>query len=112
VVNDQIGCPTWVVDLAKALHHILEQGPPYGVYHCSSKGACSWYDFAKLILELDGIATPVKPWSSAELDRPAKRPAYSVLRNFCLEMTIGDPMRGYDVAIKDYLAASPQPISS
>src|SRR5262245_11957329 len=61
VVNDQVGCPTWVVDLAKALYRILEQCPPHGVYHCSSNGACSWYDFAKLILELDGIATLVKP---------------------------------------------------
>lgn len=106
VVNDQVGCPTSVVDLARALHMILAQRPPYGLYHCSSKGSCSWYDFARMIVELEGSATPVKPWTSAELNRPAKRPSYSVLRNFCLEATIGDPMRTWQEAVKEYLAAS------
>ncbi|MFO0982105.1 MAG: dTDP-4-dehydrorhamnose reductase [Planctomycetota bacterium] len=106
VVDDQTGCPTWALDLARALYLILAQQPPYGIYHCSSAGSCTWFHFARTILELVGSKTPVNPWTSQELNRPAKRPTYSVLRNFCLEMTIGDPMRNWQDAVKEYLGES------
>jgi dTDP-4-dehydrorhamnose reductase len=104
VVNDQTGCPTWAKDLARALYLILDKRPAYGLFHCSNNGSCTWFDFASAILDRGGIKTPVHPWTTKELNRPAKRPAYSVLRNFCLEMTIGDPMRSWEEALKDYLS--------
>jgi len=104
VVDDQIGSPTYSVDLAAQLVRIAELQPPYGVYHCSNNGSCSWFGFAKEILHLAGLDhVEVKPMKSDKLDRPAKRPAHSVLRNFHLQNTIGDEMRQWVVALQDYI---------
>jgi dTDP-4-dehydrorhamnose reductase len=99
VVNDQTVCPTRAADLARALVLLLEKGAP-GVYHASSRGECTWYDFAREILRLRGRpAHPLVPVSTTEFARPAPRPAYSVLRNLHLELTIGDPMPHWTEAI-------------
>jgi dTDP-4-dehydrorhamnose reductase len=106
VVDDQVGCPTYTLDLARALVRIADQRPPYGVYHCSNGGSCSWFDFAGKILELAGMGhVPLRPITSDRLDRPAKRPAHSVLRNYHLALILGDPMRPWEEALSDYLAS-------
>ena len=107
VVDDQVGCPTWARDLARTLLLILEENPGYGTYHCSSQGACSWYEFTEAILSAAGV-TPASlaPMKSSELDRPAPRPAHSVLRNYVLEQTLGDPMPEWRAAMEAYLEAS------
>jgi dTDP-4-dehydrorhamnose reductase len=79
VVDDQRGCPTYVGHLAAAVRELLER--PYGVWHLAADGDCTWADFAEAIFEEAGIDCRVRRISAAELDRPAARPAYSVLRS-------------------------------
>lgn len=102
VVNDQRGNPTHANDLA---YHILKliETEEYGIYHCTGKGECSWYDFAKTIIELSKEECEVKPCSSEEYKTPAKRPEYSSLDNMMLRNTIGDEMRDWKDAIKSFI---------
>lgn len=102
VVNDQMGTPTSTVDLAKVIIKLVED-KNYGIFHCTCKGECTWYDFTKEIFRLQGINTEVIPCVTEEFPRPAKRPAYSVLRNYMLELTTGDITRDWRESIKEYL---------
>ena len=82
VVFDQAGTPTYALDLAKAIAVVLEKfdGSQTGIYHYSNEGACSWYDFTKMIAEYNGTTEcDVQPCHSNEFPSPVKRPAYSVL---------------------------------
>ena len=103
VVNDQIGNPTNANDLA---HHILKLAltEQYGVYHCTGNGECSWYDFAVKIAEYSGFGDVVLPCTTEEYPTPTKRPAYSSLRNLALECSIGDEMRDWKEALKEYIS--------
>lgn len=78
VVHDQVGSPTYAADLAAAIARLLRDGRT-GCYHVTNGGACSWHAFAVEILRQAGVAAPVEPITTAELGRPAPRPAYSVL---------------------------------
>ena len=78
VGRDQIGCPTWTVELSKGLIYIMES-KPYGIYHICGKNETSWYDFAKEIFRQEGLNVNLIPCSSEEFIRPAKRPKYSVM---------------------------------
>lgn len=102
VVNDQRGNPTNCEDLA---YHILKVSVTenYGIYHCTGTGECSWYDFAKKIVELSHIPCTVSPCSTEQSNRPAKRPAYSSLENRHLKETVGDLMRPWEVALEEYI---------
>jgi len=102
VVDDQRGNPTHANDLA---YHILKliETEEYGVYHCTGKGECSWYDFAKMIIELSGEKCEVNPCTSEEYKTPAKRPEYSSLDNMMLRCTVGDEMRDWKEAIKSFI---------
>lgn len=102
VVDDQRGTPTSTVDLAKVIIKLIEN-KEYGVYHCTCKGECTWYDFAKEIFRIKGIDIEVIPCTTAEFPRPAKRPKYSVLRNYGLENSIGDITRNWQDALEKYL---------
>ena len=82
VVFDQVGTPTYALDLAKAVAVVLERfdGTQTGVYHYSNEGVCSWYDFTKMIAEYNGTTDcDVQPCHSNEFPSPVKRPSYSVL---------------------------------
>lgn len=79
VVDDQRGTPTYVGHLAAATRRILLL--PHGVYHVAPEGEATWADFAEAIFEEAGLPTRVRRISTAELGRPAPRPAYSVLRS-------------------------------
>jgi dTDP-4-dehydrorhamnose reductase len=79
VVDDQRGSPTYVGHLAAATRELVEL--PQGVYHLAADGDCTWAEFAEAIFEDAGIACRVRRISTAELGRPAPRPAYSVLRS-------------------------------
>lgn len=82
VVFDQVGTPTYALDLAKAIAVVLERydGTQTGVYHYSNEGVCSWYDFTKMIAEYNGTtACNVQPCHSNEFPSPVARPSYSVL---------------------------------
>ena len=103
VVNDQRGNPTHANDLA---HHILKliETEEYGVYHCTGKGECTWYDFASLIMELSGRSCKVTPVTSEQYKTPAKRPEYSSLDNMMLRCTVGDEMRDWKEALKSFMS--------
>jgi dTDP-4-dehydrorhamnose reductase len=78
VVKDQIGCPTYTGHLAEGLLRLVEWDD-YGVYHMAGAGECSWYEFAIEIFRQSGIDCRVMASTTDMLDRPAPRPAYSVL---------------------------------
>ncbi|MBZ9636918.1 dTDP-4-dehydrorhamnose reductase [Clostridium sp. FP1] len=102
VVNDQKGTPTSTVDLARVIIKLIED-KNYGLFHCTCKGECTWYEFTKEIFRLKGISTEVLPCTTDEFKRPAKRPKYSMLRNYMMELTCGDITRTWEEAINDYL---------
>jgi dTDP-4-dehydrorhamnose reductase len=78
VVNDQRGCPTYTVDLARSIAELCRRGAS-GIVHVTNAGDCTWFDFAREIVKSAGLATDVLPVSSQQMARPAPRPAYSVL---------------------------------
>lgn len=93
VVFDQCGTPTYALDLAKTIAHIignrLYEGNS-GIYHFSNEGVCSWFDFTKKIAELAGnTACDIQPCHSDEFPSPVKRPAYSVLDKTKIKETFG-----------------------
>ncbi|MCK9423918.1 MAG: dTDP-4-dehydrorhamnose reductase [Bacteroidales bacterium] len=90
VVFDQVGCPTYAYDLAKAILEILRiNNIPEGVsvYHYANEGATSWYDFAKAIVEISGINCRINPIETREYPLPAVRPYYSVLNKAKIKQT-------------------------
>lgn len=107
VVNDQRGNPTNANDLA---YHLLKliNTEEYGIYHCTGEGECSWYDFAKKIIELSGEKCVVNPCTSEEYEKNAKkavakRPAFSSLDNMMLRSTVGNEMRNWEDAIECFI---------
>ena len=82
VVDDQVGAPTFTGHLARALVDLgTRQSPPVGVVHVAGGGVCSWYEFAREIVASARVSCEVRPCSTADMPRPATRPAYSVLRS-------------------------------
>ncbi len=94
VVDDQIGCPTWTVELANGILKLLQK--PYGTYHVCGSGQTSWYGFAKEIFAQCDLNVNLKPCTTEEFPRPAKRPKYSVMDNDGL-------CRKWEAALHDYL---------
>lgn len=78
VVNDQRGCPTYSVDLARAIIELCRKNAS-GIVHVTASEDCSWFEFAQEIVKGAGFKTEIRPMSSQQLARPAPRPAYSVL---------------------------------
>ncbi|MGN1125648.1 MAG: dTDP-4-dehydrorhamnose reductase [Candidatus Gastranaerophilaceae bacterium] len=81
VVNDQIGCPTWTVELSEAIADLLAEMPEFGIYHICGSGQTSWYDFAKEIFNLTDLAVDLKPCTTEEYKTKAIRPKFSVMEN-------------------------------
>ena len=79
VVDDQVGCPTYVGHLAAATRELVEL--PYGIWHVAADGECTWAEFAQAIFEEAKLECRVVPTTTGTLGRPAPRPAYSVLRS-------------------------------
>jgi dTDP-4-dehydrorhamnose reductase len=79
VVDDQRACPTYVAHLAAAVRELLDL--PRGLWHVAADGECTWAEFAEAIFEEARVDCRVRRISTAELGRPAPRPAYSVLRS-------------------------------
>jgi dTDP-4-dehydrorhamnose reductase len=103
VVDDQLGSPTFTLDLAQATKLLLELDCT-GTYHVTNRGVCSWYEFARRILEYAQVAgITVVPIKSGELNRKAARPAYSVLSNRKFMEATKKTMRPWQVALNDYL---------
>lgn len=103
VVSDQRGSPTYVKDLAGAIAQLCRKDAK-GIVHATNAGECSWYEFAREIIERSGLQTNVVETSSDKLVRPAKRPKYSVLSAERLH-TYGITMPDWRDALQRYLAA-------
>ena len=101
VVNDQRGCPTYSLDLARAIIQLCRKGAG-GIVHVTNTGDCSWFEFAREIVKRAGLATEVRPVSSRQMARPAPRPAYSVLSPKSLE-PFGIAMPTWQDALQRYL---------
>ena len=85
VVDDQIGAPTYTMDLAEKLEQIVMRGNP-GVYHVTNRGYCSWFEFAQEILRQAGLShLPLFAIPTSASDRPALRPRNSRLAHTRLE---------------------------
>ena len=101
VVNDQIGAPTLTHILADTTIDLIAHDLR-GLFHVSGNGSCSWFDFAKAILDRAGIRKSVYPISTAEFGAVAPRPEYSVLDHLCLRQTIGDNIPHWKDSLDDY----------
>lgn len=102
VVTDQIGRPTYAKDLSEATANLLDAAAK-GVFHFANDGQCSWHEFAEEIIRQSGLNVPVGRISSTDLNRPAKRPAYSVLDLSGYEAATGKMPRHWKPALADYL---------
>ena len=99
VVSDQRGCPTFTKDLALATREIVTGEYSHGIYHVVNDGQATWFEFAQKIFEYaEDVAVDVKPTTSSEFPRPAKRPAFSILQN-----TRGPKMRSWQEALDEYI---------
>lgn len=96
VVDDQIGCPTWTVELSNGIANLLEELPDFGIYHICGSGETSWYGFAKEIFQLIGKKVNLLPCKTEEFPRPAKRPKHSAMNN-------NGVCRNWQSALKDYI---------
>ncbi len=105
IVTDQTGSPTYTVDLAGVLS-ALARRDLRGVLHVTNSGSCTWYQFGRAILELQGLGqVRVVPVSSDEFHRPARRPSYSVLSCQKLKERTGLTLRPWREALEAYLAS-------
>ena len=102
VVYDEVGTPTYTLDLAKAISKLIETDK-YGVYHLTNSGQCSWCEFARYIFEIADVDVKVIPVTASEFSRPAPRPHYSVLENKNWIKNGFKPLRSYKNAIKEYI---------
>ena len=98
VVDDIIMSPTYTYDLAQEIWRILKESMPYGIYHVTNFGYCSWYEFAKKILEFAKLETDLKPVSHKEYKTKAKRPLWSPL---CSKK--GIKLRPWEEGLKAFL---------
>jgi dTDP-4-dehydrorhamnose reductase len=104
IVNDQIGSPTYTVDLAKAISALI-QFDASGIFHVANSDLCTWCTFGQAILKLSGMdKVKVIPISSKELGRPAIRPSYSVLNCQKLKKKTGLTLQPWSEALKEYLS--------
>ncbi|MDR3268120.1 MAG: dTDP-4-dehydrorhamnose reductase [Tannerella sp.] len=101
VVSDQTGTPTYAGDLAAAMLTVATHpAPAPGIYHYSSDGACSWYDFAVQIMALAGITCRVQPVTTREYPTRAVRPAYSVLSKEKIKQVYQVEVPGWEAGLR------------
>jgi dTDP-4-dehydrorhamnose reductase len=105
VVNDQRGSPTFTPDLASTLVQLCRKSAG-GIVHATNSGDCTWYEFATAIAAMAGLTTVVRPVTSAEFPRPARRPAHSVLSPATLQK-FGITMPEWQDGLRRYLALAP-----
>lgn len=102
VVNDQIGCPTYAMDLAEAIMKVVDCGiseKNCGIYHYSNEGICSWYDFASAIAAISGHPGVVQPCSSDAYPSKVKRPAFSALDKKKIHTVFGVDIPAWEASL-------------
>jgi dTDP-4-dehydrorhamnose reductase len=102
IVNDQMGSPTYTVDMAKVIAD-LASTKIYGTYHITNSGFTTWYGMASKIVSAAGLKRNVNPCTTQEFPRPAPRPAYSVMDPFPLQQVIGYKMPTWEDAVERYV---------
>jgi dTDP-4-dehydrorhamnose reductase len=103
VVADQVLTPSYTHDLARKVWDVLAVGVP-GLYHLTNAGETSWYDFAREVFRLGGLAPDLTPVTAAEFGARARRPVYSVLAHTALRALGADDLRPWNEALAAYLA--------
>lgn len=103
VVNDQRGRPTYTPHLAEAVIRLAQNDAARGVVHYADEDECTWFDFAKAIVEELGNPVEVRPVSTGEFPRPAKRPPYSVLSTERYERLTGVRPASWREGLREYL---------
>ena len=101
VVNDQRGSPTYTLDLARAIIQLCRLGAS-GTVHATNRGECTWFEFATEIVRCTKLPARVRPTTSDQFVRPAKRPAYSVLSSSSLQ-PYGIVMPSWQDGLRRYL---------
>ena len=116
VVFDQVGTPTYALDLAKAIVAVLndykisascnqKEYTKTGIYHYSNEGVCSWFDFTKMIAEYNGTTScDIQPCHSDEFPSPVKRPSYSVLDKSKIKQEFGIAVPYWTESLKKCIA--------
>lgn len=91
VIYDQVGTPTYAKDLAKAILDILPKinTAQTKIYNYSNEGVCSWYDFAKEIMQMAKLTCKINPIETSQYPTPAKRPHYSLLNKAKIKNEFG-----------------------
>jgi dTDP-4-dehydrorhamnose reductase len=103
VVTDEVGTPTYTGDLAETIYRVCLSGR-YGLYHATSEGACSRFEFARQIIDTAGWEDiTIEPIVYADLDLPCPRPPYSPLDNLNLRLQGFPPMRHYLEPLREYV---------
>lgn len=104
IIWDQLGTPTYAIDLAGCILHIIEsQSQAYGIYHYSNEGVTSWYDFATAIFELSHTAVKTLPIRTAEYPTKATRPTYSVMDKSKVKQALGVAIPHWRVSLRTCL---------
>ncbi|WP_336773956.1 dTDP-4-dehydrorhamnose reductase [Paenibacillus sp. MMO-58] len=103
VVADQWGSPTYTRDLAIFLLELVSTDY-FGIYHASNSGVCSWFEFAKAIMEESGSGTRIEPCTTEEFPRPAPRPHYSVMDHVAIRSNGFTPLPHWREALRHYLS--------
>ncbi len=102
VIDDMWMSPTYTKDAASILKGILELQLPFGVYHATNKGCCSWYEFAQEIFQITGLNPVLKPLKTDQLSLKARRPRFSALTSTKLSRYNIEP-REWKEALREYL---------
>jgi dTDP-4-dehydrorhamnose reductase len=93
IIADQVGTPTYAIDLAGAILHIINHdNHQYGVYHYSNEGVTSWYDFAVNIFDIAGVKIKVNPITTAQYPTKATRPKFSAMDKTKIKSTFSLPI--------------------
>ena len=101
VIWDQVGTPTYAIDLAGVILGIIEQqSTAYGLYHYSNEGLTSWYDFATAIFELSEISVKTTPIRTSEYPTKAIRPPFSVLDKTKIKTALGVAIPHWRASLK------------
>ena len=98
VVNEELSSPTYAPDLARQTKYIIDDKLPFGIYHVTNRGACTWAEFAKAIFAIKNLSVTINPVKSSFFPRPAVRPNYSQLINSKLPDS-----RNWQEALNEYL---------
>lgn len=98
VVNEELSCFTYTPDLAAATKRLWELETPYGIYHLTNEGACTWLDGAQALFSLKNMDVAIRAVRSENLLRAARRPKFSVLKNLKVKK-----MRNWQEALSEYI---------